>query len=126
MEAVSSKRLKTFNEFWDECTARYGGCNLLHLEESVFYIYRADTNQVLMSNVDGFEAAKEMANRFLQKHGLKWDQVKFRKMGGVQGRSFTDASGRSHRIDYASRVNPSKGRRFRGYYDKDGSFNDLD
>ena len=126
MEAVKTKRLKTFNEFWDECTARYAGCNLLDLEETVFYIYRADTNQVLMSNVDGFEAAKENANRLRHKLGLKWDQVKFRKMGVVSGRSFTDGSGNSHRIDYARNVNPSKGRRFRGYYDKEGNYHDLD
>jgi hypothetical protein len=126
MEAVKTRKLKTFNEFWDECTARQASCNLQNLEETVFYVYRTDTNAVLISNIDGFEAAKEMANRLRLKHGLKWDQVKFRKMGGVSGRSFTDGSGNSHRIDYARSVNPSKGRRFRGYYDKDGNYHDLD
>jgi len=126
MEAVKTRKLKTFNEFWNECTARLTGCNLQNLEETVFYVYRTDNNAVLMSNIDGFEAAKEMANRLRLKHGLKWDQVKFRKMGGVSGRSFTDGSGNSHRIDYARNVNPSKGRRFRGYYDKDGNYHDLD
>ena len=126
MEAVKTRRLKTFNEFYDEGLSRYAGCNLLNLDETVFYVYRTDNNAVLMSNIDGFEAAKEMANRLRQKHGLKWDQVSFRKMGGVQGRSFTDGSGNLHRIDYARNVNPSKGRRFRGYYDKDGNYHDLD
>jgi hypothetical protein len=126
MEAVKTRRLKTFNKFWDECTCKHADCNLLNLDETVFYVYRTDNNSVLMSNIDGFEAAKEMANRLRQKHGLKWDQVKFRKMGGVQGRSFTDGSGNSHRVEYAPRVNPSKGRRFRGCYDKEGNYHDLD
>jgi len=63
MEAVKTKRLKTFNAFWEECTAKYAGCNLLNLDEAMLYVYRTDDNAVLMSNIDGFEAAKEMANR---------------------------------------------------------------
>ena len=127
MKTVKTKRLKTFNEFWDECTARLTGCNLLNLDETVFYIYRTDTNAVLMSNVDGFDAAKENASRLRQKHGLKWDQVKFKaqKSFGVSGRTFTNAHGQQGRVDYAPSVNPSKGRRFSGYYDKDGNYHDL-
>ena len=35
--------------------------NLLN-EESTFYIYRTSTNQVLASNIQGFENAKAAAN----------------------------------------------------------------
>ena len=128
MEAVKTKRLKTFNEFWDECTSRLTGCNLHNLEETVFYVYRTDNNAVLVSNIEGFEAAKEMANRLRLKHGLKWDQVKFKaqKPFGVSGRTFTDANGQSGRVNYAPRVNPSKGRRFRTWTDKFGNEHDID
>ena len=36
------------------------------------------------------------------------------------------AARRYYRIDYAPRINPSKGRRFRGRYDADGNFHDID
>jgi hypothetical protein len=128
METVKTKRLKSFNEFWDECSARLTGCNLLNLDETIFYIFRTDNNAVLMSNVDGFDAAKENANRIRHKLGLKWDQVKFKaqKPFGVSGRTFTNADGQSGRVNYAPRVNPSKGRRFRTWTDKFGNEHDLD
>jgi len=107
--------------------------SLLLGEDHSFYIFRTDTNAVLARGIQGFEAAKEKANQLRRSHGLKWDQVKFKaerktKQFGVSadGRSFTNAYGQQGRIDYARNYNPTKGRRFRGYYDKDGNFHDID
>ena len=105
-------------------------CNLT--EESTFYIYRTDTNAVLARGIPGFEAAKEKANQLRKSQGLKWDQVKFKaeraqKPFGVSadGKSFTNAYGQQGRMDYARNYNPSKGRRFSGYYDQQGNYHDL-
>ena len=126
MESIKEKQLNTFSEFYNQCKA-ITEANLSALEETVFYIYRTDNNAVLARNIDGFDAAKEMASRLRQKHNLKWDQVKFKaqKPFGVNGRTFTNANGQSGRVDYSPTVNPSKGRRFSGYYDKEGNYHDL-
>ena len=101
-------------------------------EESTFYIYRTDTNAVLARGVQGFDAAKEKANQLRKSHGLKWDQVKFKaeraqKPFGVSadGKTFTNARGETGRMDYARNYNPSKGKRFSGYYDQQGNYHDL-
>lgn len=107
------------------------------LEDLTFYIFRTDTNAVLARGIQGFEAAKEKANALRKSQGLKWDQVKFKAERKTQqpsgqfgvsadGRTFTNARGEHGRMDYARTVNPSKGRRFSGYYDKQGNFHDLD
>lgn len=116
-------------------------------EEHSFYVYRTDTNAVLARGIQGFEVAKERANQLRKSHGLKWDEVKFKSersnqssggSGGVaaapkkqfgvsnDGKTFTNASGQSGRVDYAKRYNPSKGRRFRGYTDSQGNYHDID
>ena len=116
-------------------------------EEHSFYVYRTDTNAVLARGIQGFEAAKERANQLRKSHGLKWDEVKFKSERGNQssggsggaaaapkkqfgvsrdGKTFTNASGQSGRVDYAKRYNPSKGRRFRGYTDPQGNYHDID
>jgi len=119
------------------------------LENLSFYIYRTDTNAVLASGIDGYEAAKKRANDLRKQYGLKWDQVKFEserwKQGGVgsggstaaaapkkqfgvsqDGKTFTNTSGQSGMVDYARHHNPSKGRRFRGYTDSKGNYHDID
>ena len=103
-------------------------CESSALEETVFYIYRSDNNAVLARSIDGFDKAKELANQLRKKLGLKWDEIKFRKQQnfGVRGNSFTNSLGRTHNIDYANTVNPSKGRRFRGYTDPEGNYHDID
>jgi hypothetical protein len=118
----------TFKEFLEKC---HKGQALS--EEYSYYIFRTDTNAVLARGVSGFETAKEKANELRKKFGLKWDQVKFKaergqKQFGVSadGRSFTNAYGQKGRMDYAKNINPSKGKRFSGYYDKDGNYHDLD
>ena len=118
------------------------------LENLSFYIYRTDTNAVLASGIDGYEAAKTRANDLRRQYGLKWEQVKFRSERGSQssvasggstavapkkqfgvsqdGKTFTNTSGQSGRVDYARHYNPSKGRRFRGYTDAKGNYLDID
>jgi hypothetical protein len=118
------------------------------LEDLSFYIYRTDTNAVLARGIAGYEAAKTSANDLRKQYGLKWDQVKFEserwKQGGVgsggstaaapkkqfgvsqDGKTFTNTSGQSGRVDYARHYNPSKGRRFRGYTDAKGNYHDID
>jgi hypothetical protein len=116
-------------------------------EDYTFYVYRTDTNAVLARGIQGFEAAKARANQLRKSHGLKWDEVKFKAERGTQagaaggssgtspkkqfgvsrdGKTFTNASGQSGRVDYAKRYNPSKGRRFRGYTDAQGNYHDID
>jgi len=123
------------------------------LEENSFYIFRTDTNATLARGVQGFEAAKARANQIRKQQGLRWDQVKFKAERGNQsvgiapnslgdpvstpkkqnrfgvsadGKTFTNAYGQRNRVDYSRNYNPSKGRRFRGYYDNDGNFHDID
>ena len=118
------------------------------LENLSFYVYRTDTNAVLASGIDGYEAAKTRANDLRKQYGLKWDQVNFRSERGSQssggsggstavapkkqfgvsqdGKTFTNTSGQSGRVDYARHYNPSKGRRFRGYTDAKGNYHDID
>lgn len=126
MESIKEKQLKTFSEFYNQCKA-ITEANLSALEETVFYIFRSDNNAILARNINGFDAAKEMANQLRKKLGLKWDEVKFKKQQtfGVNGRTFTNANGQSGRVEYSPTVNPSKGRRFSGYYDKEGNYHDL-
>ena len=107
---------------------------LLDLIEGTFYVYRTDTNAVLAKNIPDFEAAKERANKIRKSLNLKWDQVKFRMerkpatQFGVSrdGKSYTNSYGQTGRVEYSRRVNPSKGRRFRGYTDANGMYNDID
>ena len=103
-------------------------------EETTFYIFRTDTRTVLANGIKGYEAAKERANRFRKAMNLRWDQIQFKaerqapRQFGVSpdGRTFTNASGNTGRVDYAPRYNPSKGRRFRGYTDSQGNYHDID
>jgi hypothetical protein len=96
------------------------------LKKSSFYIYRTDTHQVLARDVDGFEAAKDKANRLRRQLGLKWDQVKFKMMGSPSSSTKGYGSRGGYRVDSSPRYNPSKRGHFRGYYDNQGSFHDLD
>jgi len=103
-------------------------------EESTFYIFRTDTQTVLAKGIKGYEQAKNTANRFRQSMNLRWDQISFKaerkvpqKFGvSPNGRSFTNARGDTGKVDYANRFNASKGRRFRGYTDFQGNYQDID
>ena len=96
------------------------------IQESVFYIYRTDTNQVLARGIDGFEAAKDKANRLRRQLGLKWDQVKFKMMRSASSSRKGSGSRAGYKIDSSPLYNPSKRGHFRGYYDNQGNFYDLD
>ena len=97
-----------------------------------FYIFRTDTQQVLARGVMGYDAARDKANQIRRQQGLKWDQVSFKsekKSSGSYGRhpaSSMAGAPSGARMDVARRYNPSKRGRFRGYYDKDGNYHDID
>ena len=104
------------------------------IEES-FYIYRTDTNAVLARNISDFDQAKSKATQLRKALGLNFDQVKFKSERGrasgtvgvsSSGGSFTNALGNKYPIDYSQNYNPSKRGRFRGYYDKQGNYHDID
>ena len=104
------------------------------LLERRFDVYRADTGAVLARGIDGYEAAKQHATRLRKQLGLKWAQVKFKSAsnspssssGTVGGSRTSGSQGHQVRLDVAPRINPSKGRRFRGYYDSQGNYHDID
>ena len=97
-----------------------------------FYVFRTDTQQVLARGVMGYDAAREKANQIRRQQGLKWDQVSFKsekKPSGSYGRHPASSMGGAPsgaRVDVSRRYNPSKRGRFRGYYDKDGNYHDID
>ena len=101
-----------------------------------FYIWRTDNNQVLARGVMGYESARDKANELRKRFNLKWDQVKFKsERKSSSGRTSSGAykaasSGRkptsAGRIDYSRNYNPSKRGRFRGVYDSQGNYADLD
>ena len=101
-------------------------------ENHSFYIYRADTHQVLARGLDGYEAAQTAANHLRPSLGLKWDQVGFKKETNPTGSKSASGGGNSRsrstgaRYDRSSRYNPSKRGHFRGYYGTDGSYHDID
>lgn len=107
---------------------------LYFAEESTFYIFRTDNNVVLARGVQGFEQAKKRASQLRQLHKLSFDQVKFKseRRAGTQagvsssGSTFRNAYGQRYPIEYSRNVNPSKGRKFRGYTDSSGSYHDID
>ena len=100
-------------------------------ENHSFYVYRADTHQVLARGLDGFEAAKSRANQIRQQHNLKWNQVKFKmepnqKSTDSVGTSKVNKSNQSGYYDRSKVYNPSKRGYFRGYFGADGSYADID
>jgi hypothetical protein len=59
--------------------------------------------------------------------GIKMERRPATQLGvSRDGKTFTNAYGQRSPIEYSRRVNPSKGRRFSGYYDAQGNWNDLD
>jgi hypothetical protein len=126
MQNKPSRKAITFHKFLQR-VKRFMSMSEAYLAESYFYIFRTDNQQVLARDVDGFEAAKTKANHLRRQLGLKWDQVKFKvqkKAGGSSGYSASSSTKRG--LEYSPRYNPSKRGHFRGYYDHDGNFHDLD
>ena len=125
MPSKPSKKAISFYQFLQKVKQSLSLSEQL-LQASVFYIYRTDTHQVLARDVDGFEAAKDKANRLRHQLGLKWDQVKFKAIRSSSRSTRGSVSRDGSRIDSSPRYNPSKRSHFRGYYDKQGNFYDLD
>ena len=47
--------------------------------QSSFYIFRTDNQQVLARGVAGFDNSKQRVSYLRKRHGLKFDQVRFKK-----------------------------------------------
>ena len=102
---------------------------LMEDTQSSFYIFRTDTQQVLAKGVVGFDNAKQRASYLRKRHGLKFDQVRFKKERGATGLSGRRTGGQTYRggrIDTSRNYNPSKRGHFRGVNYSDGSYADLD
>ncbi len=97
--------------------------------QSSFYIFRTDTQQVLARGVIGYDNAKQRASYLRKRHGLKFDQVRFKKEGAMTGGSGRRTGGQTYRggrVNTARNYNPSKRGYFRGVNYSDGSYADLD
>ena len=102
---------------------------LMEDTQSSFYIFRTDTQQVLAKGVVGFDNAKQRASYLRKRHGLKFDQVRFKKERKAAASSNYGRSGgtyRGGRVETSRNYNPSKRGRFRGVSYSDGSYADLD
>ena len=93
-----------------------------------FYVFRTDNQQVLARGLLGYDAAREKANQIRLQQGLKWDQVSFKseKNPTSSGTSGRHPAPSGSRVDVSRNYNPSKRGYFKGRYDKDGNFHDLD
>lgn len=124
MKDVDRRRIQLVREAMSRYRNR---CSLV--EGSLpFVIYRTDSNHIIARNIYGYENAKDKANEFRKKLGLKWDDIKFKVDRPSMKKSERSAEQFSTggKIVYAKRYNPSKGRRFRGYYTSSGDYADLD
>ena len=95
--------------------------------QSSFYIFRTDNQQVLARS-SWFHNAKQRASYLRKRHGLKFDQVRFKKERKAAAPSNYGRSGgtyRGGRVETSRNYNPSRGR-FRGVSYSDGSYADLD
>ena len=102
---------------------------LMEDTQSSFYIFRTDNQQVLARGVVGFDNAKQRASYLRKRHGLKFDQVRFKKERKAAASSNYGRSGgtyRGGRVETSRNYNPSKRGRFRGVSYSDGSYADLD
>ena len=91
-----------------------------------FYVFRTDNQQVLARGLLGYDAAREKANQIRRQQGLKWDQVSFKSERKPSSTSALPQTDSRSRVDVARNYNPSKRTHFKGRYDKDGNFHDLD
>ena len=102
---------------------------LMEDTQSSFYIFRTDNQQVLARGVVGFDNAKQRASYLRKRHGLKFDQVRFkkeRKAAASSNYGRYRGTYRGGRVETSRNYNPSKRGRFRGVSYSDGSYADLD
>lgn len=106
----------TLREFLDLCED--------YNPNAEFVIFNKKTRAVL-GTARGFDQAKTKASSIRKQRGLKFDDVSFMTSRRFYGkRTPTASTGR--RIEYAPRYNPSKRGRFRGVWDAQVNFHDID
>ena len=92
--------------------------------QAKFVIYNKKTRAVLGSAV-GYDAAKAKASQLRKQYNLKFDDVSFMTSRRFYGMG-AGAPSRGRRIEYAPRYNPSKRGHFKGVWDAQGNYADLD
>ena len=106
----------TFTEFLDLCED--------YNPNAEFVIFNKNTRAVL-GTARGFDQAKTKASSIRKQQGLRFDDVSFMTSRRFYGKGARATSGVG-RIEYAPRYNPSKRTRFRGVWDAQGNFHDID
>ena len=106
----------TLREFLDLCED--------YNPNAEFVIFNKKTRAVL-GTARGFDQAKTKASSIRKQRGLKFDDVSFMTSRRFYRTTSAAPSG-GRRIEYAPRYNPSKRGRFKGFWDPNGSFHDLD
>ena len=105
-----------FQDFLDLCE--------VYNPNAVFVIFNKKTRAVL-GTARGFDQAKSKATAIRKQRGLKFDDISFMTSKRFYGKTSTAPSG-GRRIEYAPRYNPSKRGHFRGVWDAQGNYADLD
>ena len=106
----------TFREFLDLCED--------YNPNAEFVIFNKMT-RVVLGTARGFDQAKSKATAIRKQRGLKFDDVSFMTSRRFYGKTSIAPSG-GRRIEYSPRYNPSKRGRFRGVWDAEGNYADLD
>ena len=106
----------TFRKFLDLCED--------YNPNAEFVIFNTKTREVL-GTARGFDQAKTKASSIRKQRGLKFDDVSFMTSRRFYGKR-TSAASTGRRIEYSPRYNSSKRGRFRGVWDPQGSYADLD
>ena len=107
----------TFKQFLDLCED--------YNPNAEFVIFNKKTRAVL-GTARGFDQAKSKATSIRKQRGLKFDDVSFMTSRKFYGMRTPAASSTGRRIEYAPRYNQSKRGRFRGAWDAQGNFHDID
>ena len=106
----------SFQEYVEICEG-YGA-------QDKFVIFQTATRSVLGTAV-GFEQAKSKATAIRKQRGLKFDDVSFMTSRRFYGKTSAAPSG-VRRVEYAPRYNTSKRGHFKGVWDDQGNYADLD
>jgi len=106
----------TFREFLDLCDD--------YNPNAEFVIYNKKS-RVVLGTARGFDQAKSKATAIRKQRGLRFDDVSFMTSRRFHAKGAAAPSG-GRRIEYAPRYNPSKRGRFKGVWDAQGNFHDLD
>ena len=105
-----------FQDFLDLCE--------VYNPNAEFVIFNKKTRAVL-GTARGFDQAKSKATAIRKQRGLKFDDVSFMTSKRFYGKTSTAPSG-GRRVEYAPRYNPSKRGHFKGVWDDQGNYADLD